>query len=111
MAATIIREYTPSECIVIAATRDDDEVSIKKALSDYFGTEQPIIGFSSLSGNPALFSLAKELKDEGATTILAGPQAEPDFVGETAWQKYPHRFKGFSENFNFALQGPAEQIV
>jgi hypothetical protein len=111
MAATIISEYTPCECIVIAATRDDDKVSIKKTLSDYFGTEQPIIGFSSLSGNPALFSLAKELKDEGAITILAGPQAEPDFIGETAWQKYPHRFKGYAENFNFALQGPAEQIV
>jgi len=111
MAATIIRENTPCECIVIAATRDDDKACIKKALADYFGAEQTIVGFSSLSGNPALYSLAKEFKDEGAITILAGPQAEPDFVGETARQKYPHRFKGFSENFTFALQGPAEQIV
>ena len=102
MAATIICENTPCECIVIAATRDDGKSAIKKALADYFGTRQPVIGFSSLSGNPALYCLAKEFKDEGAITILAGPQAEPDFVGETAWQKYPHRFKGFSENFTFA---------
>ncbi|MFH1122428.1 MAG: hypothetical protein V1758_02095, partial [Pseudomonadota bacterium] len=68
-------------------------------------------GFSALSGRQDLFSLAKELKDAGATTILAGPQADVDYLGEEGWKDHSHRFKGLSSHFSFALQGPAEQII
>ena len=111
MAATVIQDNTPYECIVIAVTREDDKTSIKKALADYFGKERPIIGFSALSGREDLFSLARELRKENAITILAGPQANVDFIGEQGWQDHPHRFKGLSENFNFGLHGPAEQVI
>ncbi len=111
MAATVIQDNTPYDCIVIAVTREDDKASIKKALADYFGKERPIIGFSALSGREDLFSLAQELRKEGAITILAGPQANVDFIGEQGWQNHPHRFKGLSENFNFGLHGPAEQVI
>jgi hypothetical protein len=82
IAATIIQDHTRHPCIVIAVTRDDDKDSLKEALSDYFGPRRPVIGFSALSGREDLFSLAKELKDEGAVTILAGPQADADFRGK-----------------------------
>ncbi|MGD9044673.1 MAG: hypothetical protein PVG06_13215, partial [Desulfobacterales bacterium] len=111
MAATVIQDNTPCDCIVIAVTRENDKASILKALSDYFGQERPIIGFSALSGRPDLFSLARELRQEGAITILAGSQANADFVGEPDWQHHPHRFKGLSANFNFGLHGPAEQVI
>lgn len=111
MAATVIQDNTPYDCIVIAVTREDDKASIKKALADYFGKERPIIGFSALSGREDLFSLAQELRKEGAITILAGPQANVDFIGEQGWQNHPHRFKGLSANFNFGLHGPAEQVI
>lgn len=111
MAATVIQDHTPYRCIVIAVTREDDRASLKRALADYFGAQQPIIGFSALSGREDLFALAKELKKEGAVTILAGPQANVDFLGEIDWQNHPHRFKGLSENFNFGVHGPAEQAV
>jgi hypothetical protein len=111
MAATVIQEKTSYECIVIAVTREDDKVLLKKALADYFGVKKPIIGFSTLSGREDLFSFAKELKDDEAVTILAGPQADVDYSGEKGWRDYPHRFKGLSENFSFALHGPAEQVV
>ncbi|MGD8992192.1 MAG: hypothetical protein PVI00_12130, partial [Desulfobacterales bacterium] len=52
-----------------------------------------------------------ELKTEGATTILAGPQADVDFIGEKGWQDHPHRFKGLGKYFSYALQGPAEQLI
>jgi hypothetical protein len=55
--------------------------------------------------------LAKELRDEGAVTILAGPQADVDFIGEEDWQKYSHRFKGFSDHFSLGMHGPAEQVI
>ena len=111
MAATIIQDHTSYECIVIAVTRDFDKSALKIKLADYFGTARPLVGFSSLSGREDLFSLARELKEEGATTILAGPQANVDYTGEEGWQDHPHRFRGLSENFNFCLHGPAEQAV
>jgi hypothetical protein len=64
-----------------------------------------------LSGREDLFLFAKELKGEGAITILAGPQTECDFIGETGWENYPYRFRGLSDGFSFALQGPAEQVI
>ena len=111
MAATIIQDHTPYDCIVIAVTREDDKAAIKKVLAELFKAQRPVVGFSTLSGSEDLFALAKELRAEGAVTILAGPQADVDFLGEKGWQVHPHRFKGFSENFNFGLHGPAEQAI
>ena len=111
MAATIIEDHGACECIVIAVTREDDKAALKKELAGYFASQRPVIGFSALSGREDLFSLAGELKSEGAITILAGPQADVDFSGERAWRNHPHRFKGYWEYFNFGLQGPAEQVV
>lgn len=111
MAATIIQDNTPYECMVVAVGREDDKACLKKALADYFGIERPVIGFSTLSGRDDLFSFAKQLKDEGAITILAGPQAGVDYLGERGWRDYPHRFQGLSKNFTFSLHGPAEQAI
>ncbi len=111
MAATVISECTDYDCIVIAVTRADDKSLIKKALTEYFKEQTPIIGFSTLSGREDLFSFAKELKSEGTLTILAGPQSDVDYMGEIEWPDHPHRFRGVSEHFTFALHGPAEQAV
>lgn len=111
MAATIIQKNTSYDVIVVAVTREDDRASLKKALSGYFNGEQPVIGFSTLSGREDLFDLAKELKDEGAFTLLAGPQARADYLGEEGWRDHSHRFPGLLEHFACALPGPAEQAV
>jgi hypothetical protein len=111
MAATVIRENTPYDCIVIVVTRDDDKILLKKALGDYFVKTRPVIGFSTLSGRSDLFSFAGELKDDGAVTILAGPQADVDYLGEKNWQDHPHRFPGLSNCFSFSLHGPAQQAI
>jgi len=111
MAATVIQENTPYDCIVIAVAREDDKALLKRALADYFGVERPIIGFSTLSGREDLFSFAKECKAEGALTILAGPQADVDYLGENNCQEHPNRFQGLTENFSLSLHGPAEQAI
>jgi hypothetical protein len=111
MAATIIEDHGACECIVIAVTRKDQKAILKTVLADYFATQKPIIGFSALSGRKDLFSLAGELRKEGAVTILAGPQANVDFSGERGWRDHPHRFKGFFKYFDYGLQGPAEQVI
>ncbi len=106
MAATIIQENTSYNCKVIAVPNKFNKILLIKILKDY-----PIVGFSTLGGRLDLFTLAKELKDQGIITILAGPQAGVDYLGEADKHTYPHRFQGFSDNFNFAVQGPAEQII
>ncbi len=111
MAATIIQDNTDYECIVIAVTRQDDKILINRAIADYFGKEKPVIGFSTLSGREDIFHFAKELREEGSITILAGPQADLDYMGETGWESHPHRFTGLSQSFSFALHGPAEQAI
>lgn len=111
IAATIIQKNTPFDCMVIAVTKEDDKQPIKDVLADLFLQERPIIGFSTLSGREDLFAFARELKEEGATTILAGPQADVDYLGEKNWNKYPHRFHGLFKNFSYALGGPAEQLI
>ncbi|MFC1579815.1 hypothetical protein ACFL4N_02770 [Thermodesulfobacteriota bacterium] len=111
MAATVIQENAPFDAIVVAVTREDDKGILKKALSDFFGSQPPVIGFSTLSGREDLFELARELKDEGAFTLLAGPQARADYLGEEGWRDHPHRFPGLRRHFTCALQGPAEQAV
>lgn len=111
MAATVIQENTPYECIVVAVAREDDKTALKKGLADYFGGERPVIGFSTLSGRQDLLALAKGLKNEGVFTILAGPQADVDYIGEKGWEDNDHRFKGVSDRFSIALHGPAEQAI
>jgi hypothetical protein len=111
IAATIIEEETPYECIVLAVAREDDKGGLTRALADYFGSQRPVVGFSTLSGRMDLFDLARELRENGAVTILAGPQADTDFLGEKGWRSHPHRFPGLSQHFSFALHGPAEQII
>ena len=110
-AATLISNQTPFDCIVVTVTNENDKQSVKKALYDYFGVHQPLVGFSYLGGRQDLLDLAADLKTEGATTILAGPQADVDFLGETRCDVHPHRFQGLAEHFTFALHGPARQIV
>jgi hypothetical protein len=111
LAASIIQENTIRDCIVVTVTREDDRNTLKKALYDYFGDRRPVVGFSYLAGRTDLFSLARDLKEEGAFTILAGPQADVDFAGEKGWQDHPHYFQGLSSCFSMAVHGPVEQIL
>lgn len=111
MAATIISENSEYDAIVVAVTNEDDKTDLVAALENHFNESPMVIGFSTLGGRPDLFDLAGELKDKGAVTILAGPQANVDFKGEVDCESFEHRFKGMSDRFSFALHGPAQQIL
>jgi hypothetical protein len=111
LAASIIQENTIHDCIVLTVAREDDKNLLKKTLYDYFGNRRPVIGFSYLAGRTDLFSLARDLKEDGSFTILAGPQADVDFAGEKGRQDHPHYFQGLSSCFSMAVHGPAEQVL
>lgn len=95
---------------VIASTRGESKSDIQAALISYFGSQKPLVGFSAIGGRDDLVALARNFKHNGVITVLAGPQANVDFVGETGWDLHPQRFKGFSASFSFALHRPAEQF-
>jgi len=111
MAATIINDYTDYECLVVAIGHDFDKELTKNTIIQLVDNNWPVIGFSHLGERPELWELARELKKEGAVTILGGPQADVNYLGEVGWQKHAHRFPGLQESFTFGLQGPAEQII
>lgn len=111
MAAALIRRHAGCDCVVVAVAREDDPADVKKALHGYFGKSPARVGFTLLGGRADLVALAGMVKNEGATTILAGPQAAGDYLGEAGWRHHPHRFPGYADAFTFALQGPAEQIA
>ena len=111
LAASIIQEHTSYDCIVVAVTRADDQDLLKSALQDYFRNSMPIAGFSYLAGRRDLFRLARDLKEAGCLTLLAGPQADVDFLGEKGRLDHPHYFQGLSDCFSMAFHGPAEGIL
>jgi hypothetical protein len=111
MAATVIRRRTGLECIVLAVERGTGREEARRALHRYFGSQPPLVAFSTLHGRRDLFDLAGDLKAEGAATFLAGPQAGLDYAGETGCDGLMHRFQGYADRFDFALRGPAEQVV
>jgi hypothetical protein len=111
IAATIIQDNTDYECVVVAVGHEFDKESIKRNIMQLARGDRLIVGFSNLGGRHEMWELAKELKTEGAITILGGPQADVDYLGEVACESYPHRFLGVSDSFCLALQGPAEQLI
>jgi hypothetical protein len=111
MAATIIRDNTDYECLVVAIGHNFNKETAGRDVIRLTGEDRPVIGFSNLGGRPELWELAKELKSGGAVTVLGGPQADVDYTGEVGWRSHPHRFPGVSDSFSCALQGPAEQLI
>jgi len=110
-AATVIQEHAPYECIIVAVAREDDKSQLKTLLADFFGSEKPLVAFSYLSGREDLFTFAQALKNDGALTVLAGPQADVDYLGETGWREHDHRFRGLSTHFSLGFHGPAEHVL
>jgi len=111
MAATIIEDNTDYECNVLAIGRDFDKGLAKSYIAKLLDGSKPIVGFSHLAERSDLHDLARELKNEGAVTILGGPQSDVNYTGEVGWQQYEHRFHGLADAFTFAVHGPAEQLI
>jgi hypothetical protein len=71
---------------------------------------QKIVAFSHLCGRKDLLQFIQDLKQKGFTTILGGPQARQDYVGEPEADAYPHRFSGLKSIIDMAVQGPVEGL-
>jgi hypothetical protein len=75
----------------------------------YAGKERGV-AFSHLCGRPDLIELGRDLKEDGFVTILGGPQARKDYIGEPDTDSHPHRFTGLKSIVDIAFQGPVDHL-
>jgi hypothetical protein len=82
VAATYMTRRLDIPSIVVGVTRDFEQENLFKFIDEYYRGTERIICFSHLSGRKDLIELIKALKDIGFRTILGGPQAVQDYIGE-----------------------------
>jgi hypothetical protein len=93
---------------VVGIKRDFSKEPLLRFINDYYTGRERVIAFSHLCGRKDLIALVGELKGQGFTTVLGGPQAGQDYKGEPSTDAYPHRFKGLHSVIDVALQGPVD---
>ena len=110
VAASFITSELGISTIVIGLLRNFDKEKLFEFIKEHYKNQEKIIGFSHLCGRPDLFELIGELKTLGFRTILGGPQAVSDLVGEGEIEKYPWRFKGLKDRVDLGFGGPVDGL-
>ena len=112
LAASIIQGNAKFDCVVVAVTREDDKDCSQKDPARLFREQSAGHWFFVSWVDEQTFSRLPVIsRKRDRFTILAGPQADVDFVGEKGRQHHPHYFQGLSDCFSMAVHGPAEQIL
>jgi len=110
LAASFITSELGISTIVIGLLRNFDKEKLFEFIKEHYKNKEKIVGFSHLCGRPDLFELIGELKTLGFRTILGGPQAVSDLVGEGEIEKYPWRFKGLKDRVDLGFGGPVDGL-
>jgi hypothetical protein len=108
IAATYFQRKLSIPSIVIGIERNFSKEPLFRFVDEYYKREEKIVAFSHLCGRKDLFKLAQDLKQEGFITLLGGPQARQDYLGEPETDTYPHRFRGLNSIMDIAFQGPVD---
>jgi hypothetical protein len=111
VAATFLDRRLSIPSIVVGIERDFSKERLFRFIGEYYTREKRVAAFSHLCGRTDLLELARELKEDGFTTILGGPQARQDYQGEPDTNSFPHRFKGMSSMVEVAFQGPVDSLT
>jgi hypothetical protein len=111
IAATYMTWNLDIPTIVVGVTRGFDHEMLLDFVDNHYRDKERIICFSHLSGRKDLIELIGTLKDKGFRTILGGPQAVQDYVGEQDSNRYPLRFKGLKDVVNLAFSGPVDYLT
>ena len=111
VAATYINQRLGIPSIVVGVTRDFQQEKLHAFIREYYSDKEWIICFSHLCGRKDLIELIGVLKKDGFRTILGGPQAVQDYVGEENTDNYPLRFKGLKDVVDLAFSGPADYFT
>jgi hypothetical protein len=110
VAATFFQRKLSIPSIVVGIERDFSKEQLLRFIDEYYAGKEKVAAFSHLCGRKDIIGLAKELKQEGFITILAGPQVRQDYNGEPEVDSYPHRFRGLKSIFDLAFHGPVDGL-
>jgi hypothetical protein len=110
VAATFLVRRLSIPSIVVGIERDFAKERLLHFIDEYYTGKNRVIAFSHLCGRQDIIDLARELKQEGFTTLLGGPQARQDYNGEPDADSHPHRFSGLKSIVNIAFQGPVDRL-
>jgi hypothetical protein len=110
VAATFLERRLSIPALVVGIERGFSREGLFGFIRDHYRGKDPLVAFSHLCGRKDLIGLAQELKQEGFTTLLAGPQAAQDYRGEPGAGTFPHRFSGWKSLFDIAFQGPVDGL-
>jgi len=108
VAATFFKRKLSIPSIVVGIKRDFSKEGLLGFIDEYYAGKDRVVAFSHLCGRKDLIALVGELKQQGFTTVLGGPQVRQDYRGEPSTDAYPHRFKGLHSVIDVAFQGPID---
>jgi hypothetical protein len=108
VAATYLTRSLNMSSIVVGIGRQFSKQNLFQFLDDYYLGKERIIGFTHLCGRKDLLDLIAAAKERGFRTVLGGPQAQIDYLGEADSEIYPMRFKGLHSQVDVAVQGPVD---
>jgi len=108
LAATFFQQELSIPSIVVGVERNFLRENLFRFIDEYYANRERIVAFSHLCGRKDLIELISELKQNGFTTLLGGPQARQDYGGEPEADSHPHRFKGLRSTVDVAFQGPVD---
>lgn len=109
-AATFFQEELSIPSIVVGIKRNFSKENLLRFIDEYYTGKKRIVCFSHLCGRKDLIGLIHELKQEGFTTILGGPQARQDYEGEPGADIHPHRFMGLRSKVDICFHGPVDGL-
>jgi hypothetical protein len=108
IAATFFQQRLSIPSIVVGIERDFSREQLFHFIGQYYAEKEKIVAFSHLCGRKDIIGLIEGLKQKGFITILGGPQARQDFVGEPDSDATPHRFRGLKSIVDIVFQGPVD---
>jgi hypothetical protein len=108
VAATYIQRNLLIPSIVVGIERDFSREHLFRFIDEYYTGKEKVAAFSHLCGRKDIIGLIQELKQKGFMTILGGPQARQDYMGEPDSDSYPHRFRGLKSIIDIVFQGPVD---
>ncbi|MCX8021181.1 MAG: hypothetical protein N2745_00200 [Syntrophorhabdaceae bacterium] len=109
-AATFFTRKYGIDTIVVGVTRAFSKKNLLRFIEEHYSGKDRVIGFSHLCGRKDLIELIADIKAMGYTTILGGPQALVDYLGEKDHDRDGMRFKGLNSIIDIAIQGPVQKL-
>jgi hypothetical protein len=110
IAATYFERKLSMPSIVVGIERNFSKEGLFHFIDEYTAGREKLVAFSHLCGRKDLFEVIRNLKQQGLTTILGGPQTRQDYHGEPDTDSHPHRFRGLKSTIDIAFQGPVDRM-